>query len=90
MDEVIGIRTIDLRHVVCGLVPAIIDALKAVSDEQVDVLVRPGIETEIINGFGTGGDWSFQFLPSFGHGTARFTRKPDDRLKRARLDLLDY
>jgi hypothetical protein len=90
MDDANGIQTIDLRHVVCGLVPAIIDALKTVPGEQADVLVRAGIETEIINGFGTGGDWSFQFLPSFGHGTARFTRMADDHLKRARLDLLDY
>jgi len=84
------VATIDLRHVTCGLVPAILEALKAVPGEQADVLVRAGIETEIINGFGTGGDWAFQFLPSFGHGLARFTRRPDDRLKRLRLDTLDY
>ncbi|MGE4264088.1 MAG: hypothetical protein AB7E46_06420 [Desulfovibrio sp.] len=84
------VATIDLRHVTCGLVPVILDALKAVQGEQADVLVRAGIETEIINGFGTGGDWAFQFLPSFGHGLARFTRRPSDRLKRLRLDTLDY
>jgi len=84
------VQTVDLRHVVCGLVPAILDALKSVTGEQADVLVRAGIETEIINGFGTGGDWAFQFLPSFGHGLARFTRRPPERLKRLRLDTLDY
>lgn len=84
------VQTIDLRHVTCGLVPAILDALKAITGEQADVLVRAGIETEIINGFGTGGDWAFQFLPSFGHGLARFTRRPVDRLTRLRLDTLDY
>jgi len=85
-----AVQTIDLRHVTCGLVPAILDALKAVQGEQADVLVRAGIETEIINGFGTGGDWAFQFMPSFGHGLARFTRRPADRLTRLRLDTLDY
>lgn len=84
------VQTIDLRHVTCGLVPAILDALKTLQADQADVLVRAGIETEIINGFGTGGDWAFQFLPSFGHGLARFTRLPADRLKRLRLDTLDY
>lgn len=89
-EQASDVATIDLRHVTCGLVPAILEALKAVPGEQADVLVRAGIETEIINGFGTGGDWAFQFLPSFGHGLARFTRRPDDRLKRLRLDTLDY
>ena len=89
-DMQTAVQTIDLRHVTCGLVPAILDALKAVRGGQADVLVRAGIETEIINGFGTGGDWAFQFLPSFGHGLARFTRLPADRLKRLRLDTLDY
>jgi hypothetical protein len=84
------IVTIDLRHVVCGLVPAILDALKGLEGDRADVLVRAGIETEIINGFGTGGDWTFQFRPSFGHGLARFCRRPADPSRRARLDLLDY
>lgn len=81
---------IDLRHVTCGLVPAILAALAEVKGDQVDVLVRAGIETEIINGFGTGGAWAFQFLPSFGHGHARFTRRPADPRQRIRLDTLDY
>ena len=82
--------TIDLRHVCCGLVPAILDALKRFKGEQVDVLVRAGIEPEIISGFGSGGDWGFQFLPSFGHGLARFTRRKDDARLTVRLDALDY
>ncbi len=84
------VETFDLRHVTCGLVPAILDALKNLQGDQADVLVRAGIETEIINGFGTGGDWCFTFLPSFGHGMARFTRRPPDLKKRVRLDVLDY
>jgi len=82
--------TIDLRHVCCGLVPAILDELKRFRGDEVDVLIRAGIEPEIISGFGTGGDWAFQFLPSFGHGLARFTRRPPDPAKRVRLDVLDY
>lgn len=82
--------TIDLRHVCCGLVPAILDALKGVRGDQADVLVRAGIETEIINGFGAGGDWDFQFLPSFGHGCARFIRRRSSRRYAPRLDTLDY
>lgn len=82
--------TIDLRHVTCGLVPAILDALSCLDGDQADVLVRAGIETEIINGFGTGGAWDFQLLPSFGHGRARFTRKKTDRRYAPRLDTLDY
>jgi len=88
--------TIDLRHVTCGLVPAILDALSRVEGDRVDVLVRAGIETEIINGFGAGGgygvggDWGFQLLPSFGCGLARFTRKKTDRRYAPRLDTLDY
>lgn len=84
------LRTIDLRHVTCGLVPAILHELATLEGDEADVLVRAGIETEIINGFGTGGDWLFRFLPSFGHGHARFTRRPPDPARRVRLDTLDY
>jgi hypothetical protein len=76
--------------VCCGLVPAILDELKRFEGEQVDVLIRAGIEPEIISGFGSGGEWGFQFLPSFGHGLARFTRRPADPARRVRLDTLDY
>ena len=89
-DVQTDVQTFDLRHVTCGLVPAILDALKDLEGDEADVLVRAGIETEIINGFGTGGDWNFRFLPSFGHGHARFSRRPADAAKRVRLDLLDY
>jgi len=81
---------IDLRDVCCGLVPAILDELAKVQADEVDVLVRAGIEPEIISGFGSGGQWRLTFQASFGHGRARFNRrKGDDRLK-VRLDTLDY
>jgi len=89
-DKPAARATIDLRHVCCGLVPAILDELKRFPGDEVDVLIRAGIEPEIISGFGAGGDWAFQFMPSFGHGLARFTRRPPDPAKRVRLDTLDY
>jgi hypothetical protein len=87
---------IDLREVCCGLVPAILAELaKLQSGEpaeicEVDVLVRAGMETEIISGFGTGGPWQLCFQPSFGHGLARFTRRNSGTQPKARLDTLVY
>jgi hypothetical protein len=82
--------TVDLRHVSCGLVPAILAELERAEGDELDVLVRAGIETEIINGFGSGGSWSFQLLPSFGHGLARFSRRRGPARPPVRLDTLDY
>lgn len=82
---------IDLREVCCGLVPAILDQLSACAADEVDVLVRAGIETEVVNGFGSGGPWNLTFLPSFGHAVARFTRKTiADSGYKPTLTLLDY
>ncbi len=82
---------IDLREVCCGLVPAILDQLTACIADEVDVLVRAGIETEVINGFGSGGAWTVAFLPSFGHAVARFTRRgATDGGYKPSLTLLDY
>jgi len=87
---------VDLREVCCGLVPAILAELARVqADEpgticEVDVLVRAGMETEIISGFGAGGPWRLTFQASFGHGLARFTRRETGAGPRVRLDTLDY
>ncbi|MDO9630340.1 MAG: hypothetical protein Q7I92_00365 [Humidesulfovibrio sp.] len=81
---------IDLREVCCGLVPAILAELAKVQTNEVDVLVRAGIEPEIISGFGAGGKWRLTFQASFGHGLARFTRLSTDSLPKVRLDTLDY
>lgn len=81
---------VDLREVCCGLVPAILDALADIQADEVDVLLRAGMETEIINGFGSGGQWLLCFQPSFGHGRARFTRRQTDGQPRVRLDTLVY
>ncbi len=84
-------QVIDLREVCCGLVPAILDHLAACTADEVDVLVRAGIEPEVVSGFGAGGAWDLVFLPSFGHGLARFTRrKAGDAAYVPNLNLLDY
>lgn len=81
---------IDLREVCCGLVPAILSELATVQADEVDVLLRAGMETEIISGFGSGGSWQLCFQPSFGHGLARFTRRKANADFKVRLDTLDY
>ncbi len=81
---------IDLREVCCGLVPAILAELANIQADEVDVLVRAGIEPEIISGFGAGGPWRLTFQASFGHGLARFTRRNADALPKVRLDTLVY
>jgi hypothetical protein len=81
---------VDLREVCCGLVPAILAELARVQAEEVDVLVRAGMETEIISGFGTGGPWQLAFQPSFGHACARFIRREPGAGPKVRLDTLVY
>ncbi len=81
---------IDLREVCCGLVPAILAELARLETNEADVLVRAGMEPEIISGFGTGGPWRLTFQASFGHGLARFTRRETGAGPRVRLDILDY
>lgn len=84
-------QVIDLREVCCGLVPAILDHLAEATADVVEILVRPGIEPEVVSGFGAGGPWNLAFLPSFGHGLARFTRRkgqPQEHIPN--LNLLDY
>ncbi len=83
-------QVIDLREVCCGLVPQILAHLAQAKADEVEVLVRPGIEPEVVNGFGSGGAWNLTFLPSLGHGLARFTRRKDHDVYVPVLDLLDY
>lgn len=87
--------TVDLREVCCGLVPAILAALARLDStpggaDEVDVLVRAGMEPEIVSGFGSGGTWHLSFQVSFGYGLARFTRRKDEAGPKVRLDTLDY
>ena len=87
--------TVDLREVCCGLVPAIVAELARLDAgpdgaDEVDVLIRAGMEAEIISGFGAGGSWQLTFQASFGHGLARFTRRRDETRNAIRLDTLVY
>jgi hypothetical protein len=81
---------IDLREVCCGLVPAILAELAKAQADEVDVQIRAGMETEIISGFGSGGNWQLCFQASFGFGLARFTRRAAKAGPKVRLDTLDY
>ena len=90
LRPVVDRPTVDLREVCCGLVPAILAELAQVQADEVDVLIRAGMEAEIISGFGSGGQWRLCFQPSFGHGLARFTRRRADDRPKVRLDTLDY
>ncbi len=66
----------DLSGVSCGLVPAIRRLLEASEGQGVDVLVRRGMETELINAFGCGGAWTFTLTPGLCADLARFTPAP--------------
>lgn len=87
---VIDRPVVDLREVCCGLVPAILAELAKIQADEVDVLLRAGMEPEIISGFGSGGQWQLCFQPSFGHGLARFTRRKTEAQPKVRLDTLVY
>ena len=83
-------QVFDLREVCCGLVPEILDNLAQAQADVVEVLVRPGIEPEVVSGFGSGGAWDLTFVPSLGHGLARFVRRKNQPTYTPTLDLLDY
>lgn len=53
---------IDVQHVTCGLVPLMQTHLGGVEDDvdHVEFKIRQGIETELWNSFGTGGEWILQ------------------------------
>jgi len=58
-DTNTSIETIDIQHVTCGLVPLMQTHLEG-SDPEVNALqfkIRQGIEVELWNSFGTGGNW---------------------------------
>jgi len=83
-------EVLDLRHISCGLVPAMLAHLARTESVEVDILVRPGIETEIVNGFGTSSDWELTFKPSIGQAVAHFVRQRPKQGFVPRLDLVDY
>ena len=66
----------DLSGVCCGLVPAIRRLLEASGGQGVDILVRRGMETELVNAFGCGGNWVFTLTPGLSADLARFVPAP--------------
>lgn len=79
---------IDLSHVACGLVPALVERLKTSTEDQVVFRIRAGMNTEILSGFGSGGDWDLVFRHGVGQDEVTFTRRAGGG--DARLRLLDY
>ena len=50
---------IDVQHVTCGLVPLMQTHLGGAEPgvDSMEIRIRQGIETELWNSFGTGGEW---------------------------------
>ncbi len=78
----------DFSEVTCGLVPAILAELEKAGTGVVEFKIRQGIRTEIVNGFGTGGDWEFSIAGDLACDVARFSKKVRD--KGNRLDILSF
>lgn len=76
-------KIVDLKHITCGLVPAIVENLKAYSGDVIDFHIRDGIRQTIISGFGAGGDWDIEFITGLGYDTLRMTRK----MKKDKIEL---
>ena len=51
------VEVIDLKETTCGLVPMMLTHLTSAETDRVDIQIRQGIETELWNSFGTGGEW---------------------------------
>ncbi|WP_027177909.1 hypothetical protein [Maridesulfovibrio bastinii] len=81
-------KVVDLKHITCGLVPAIVDNLKAYSGDVIDFKIRSGIRQTIISGFGTGGQWKMEFITSLEYDTLRLTRVKNK--KKVELDIVSY
>jgi len=74
---------IDVSHVTCGLVPLMSTHLGgAVPDvEKVEFKIRQGIETEMWNSFGTGGEWRLtEIKKELFFDVACFTREEQNEL----------
>lgn len=82
---------IDVQHVTCGLVPLMQTHLEG-SDPEVNALqfrIRQGIETELWNSFGTGGQWRLtEIKKDLFHDVACFVREEVSELDP--LGLMDF
>lgn len=81
-------KVVDLKHVTCGLVPAIVDHLSAYSGDVIDFQIRSGIRHTIVSGFGTGGKWEMEFKTALDHDILRMIRK--EKKKKTELNIVSY
>ncbi len=81
-------KDIDLKHVTCGLVPAIMTELGRRDEDEVHVLVRQGIQDELWNSFGSGGDWEIEIQEDLFHDRIIFRRIEKKSLDP--LNLMDF
>lgn len=82
---------IDVQHVTCGLVPLMQTHLGGAEDhvDHVEFKIRQGIETELWNSFGTGGEWILKEIRNdLFHDIARFERAEQNELDP--LGLMDF
>lgn len=82
---------IDIQHVTCGLVPLMQTHLEGSDPEVTDLRfkIRQGIETELWNSFGTGGNWILKEIRNeLFYDVAVFERAELDELDP--LGLLDF
>ena len=74
---------IDILHVTCGLVPLMETHLGGadLDTETLEFKIRQGIETELWNAFGTGGQWRLtEIRKDLFFDVACFTREEQDEL----------
>ena len=74
---------IDIQHVTCGLVPLMETHLGGADPdtETLEFKIRQGIETELWNAFGTGGQWRLtEIRKDLFFDVACFTREEQDAL----------
>lgn len=81
-------NVIDLKHVTCGLVPAIVAELDQRTEDEVRVFVRQGIRDELWNSFGSGGEWEIEMKDGMFHDEIVFRRVKSKELDP--LNLMDF
>ncbi|MEF2145470.1 MAG: hypothetical protein V3573_08495 [Desulfovibrionaceae bacterium] len=83
---------IDVRHVVCNLMPTLLghlDLAREQHQDTVEFLIRQGIQQEMRSAFGTVGVWRIEIETHIGHDLLRFQRAGEER-NLPDLNLLDY
>lgn len=82
---------IDVQHVTCGLVPLMQTHMGGADPdvEHIEFKIRQGIETELWNSFGTGGEWRLtEIRNDLFHDVACFVREEISELDP--LGLMDF